>query len=390
MIQALLLSLRLHARWWLKAFGRDGRQLAPLRPYRLVLLLIGFPLFVLWQAWHWIGFLVDEILFRAYHRQPVKEPLFITGIPRSGTTFLHRTLARDQTAFTTIRTWEAVLAPSIFQKRLLRGLSRLDRCVGRPLHRCLDALTRRLTNRMDSIHTVDLHDPEEDYLTLLPAAGCFIMVLAFPASLSLWQLGRFPEVPDEQREILIRFYRRCLQKHLYDAPPGRRLLSKNAAFAYWLPDLRQAFPDARYIICVREPRSALTSQLSSLRPGLEGFGTLAAADTVSRGMQTVLAHAYRILLEEKESFLIDHFAVIDQAEMKTKGPRLIPEILRQLSIPISPELADAIETATRQSLNQPSPHRHAPLQASTGPAEFGPLVTRIYEDILRQPFVTRK
>ncbi len=364
--------------------------MAPIRGRRLILLFLVFPLFLALQAWHWLGFLVDEIFFRSYKKQEIREPLFITGIPRSGTTFIHRTLARDKETFTTFQLWEAVLAPSIFQRRLLKALSRLDHFLGNPLHRLLERLTSRFTRGLSPIHDVGLHAPEEDYLSLLPAGGCFILFLAFPASPSLWQLGRFQEVPEDQRAIMIKFYKSCMQKHLHEAPPGRRLLSKNAAFASWLPDLRFAFPDARWLVCIREPRSALSSQLSSLRPGLEFFGTLSAADIVSTGIQTILAHAYRLLLEEKKSFLIDHLAVIDQLQLREHGDHVLPTALRQLSIPVSSQLQDDISKAVRQSKQQKSQHRHQPLQARSGPQEFGTLVTGIYEEILRHPHMTRK
>ena len=364
--------------------------MAPLGSRRLFLLLFLFPLFLVLQGCHWLGFLLDEIFFRSYRKQEIREPLFITGIPRSGTTFIHRTLARETQAFTTLRLWEAVLAPSIFERRLLKAASRLDHFLGGPLHRLLANLNSRLTDRLAQIHEVGLHAAEEDYLCLLPTGGCFILVLAFPASPSLWQLGRFQEVPEEQREIMVNFYRRCLQKHLYEAPPGRRLLSKNAAFASWLPDLRFAFPDARWLVCVREPRSALSSQLSSLRPGLEFFATLSAADTVSTEMQTVLAHAYRLLLEEKNSFLVDHLAVIDQLQLREEGEILLTRALRQLTIPISSELREHIVDAVHESEEHKGRHYHQPLQARSGPQEFGGLVTGIYEEILRHPHMKRK
>lgn len=390
MRRVFLLSCRLHLQWFLQAFSRDGRAMAPLGRRRLLLLLLLYPFFLLLQGWHWFGFLIDEIFFRSYRKEDIREPLFITGIPRSGTTFIHRTLARDTRTFTTFRLWEAALAPSIFERRLIKAASRLDRFLGGPVHRLLERLTSRLTGRLGPIHEVGLQAAEEDYLCLLPAGGCFILFLAFPASPSLWQLGRFHEVPDDQRAIMVNFYRACIQKHLHEAPAGRRLLSKNAAFASWLPDLRFAFPDARWLVCIREPRSALSSQLSSLRPGLEFFATLSAADTISTGMQTVLAHAYRLLLEEKKSFLVDHLAVIDQLQLREEGESRLTEALRQLTIPVSPELKDHIAQAVHESQEQKSRHRHRPLQARSGPQEFGALVTGIYEEILRHPYMRRK
>ena len=389
MRNAFLLSIRLHLLWFFEAFESRGRFLAPVGLRRLLLLLVLYPLFLFLQLLHWIGFLLDELFFRDYREVEIKEPLFVIGVPRSGTTFVHRAISADQDQFTTMETWEALLAPSITGRKLVRALSRLDRKAGGPLHKLLDALTERLTGSFNHIHAVGLHAPEEDYLSLLPAAGCFILVLAFPASRSLWQLGRFQELPDDQRAILVGFYKRCLQKHLYCAPPGRRLLSKNAAFGSWLPDLRFAFPDARYLFCIREPRSSLSSQLSSIRSGLEFFGTTRAADTYSLEFQTVFAHIYRILLDEKQSFLVDRLAIIDQGRLRQDTANVLEQSLRQVCVPLTDSLRQAIAAAAEAGEEAGSGHAHSPLTAKSGPDEFNSLVRHIYEDILAHPCMTR-
>lgn len=385
MKQALLISLRLHLLWFVETIGPRGRALGPLGIRRLVILLILGPLYLLLQVCHWLGLLLDELFFRRYRSVPIKEPLFVTGVPCSGSSLVQRVLANDTGQFTTLRRWEVVLAPSIFQKRLIRALSRIDRALGAPLHCLADCLLGRLVGPRARLNADGLYAPEEDYLCLLPAAGCFVMMAGFPASPSLWELGRFPEIPDPHRERLIRFYRACLQKHLYDARRGVRLLSKNTAFASWIPDLRLAFPDARYLVCIREPREVLPLKLSSLRPGLDFCGTLPAADTIALELQTVLTHAYRILLEEKDSFLVDHLAVIDHRELQTDLQAALRRRLRQLTIQITDQLDQAIDRADPQALPQLDPDLVIPLSAKSGPREFGSMVTQIYEKILDHP-----
>lgn len=384
MRSAFLLSIRLSAAWYVEAFGSLGRFAAPLRARRLAVLLIGFPLFGLFQTVHWIGFLIDEILFRGYRKVPVRNPLFITGVPRSGTTFLHRTLSRDSSQFRTFQTWEAVLAPSITERKLLRLLSRLDRFLGRPLQRLVEGLTRRLAGGLDDIHKVDLTAPEEDYLTLLPASGCFILSLAFPSSPSVWLLARFQDMPEERRAVLVRFYHRCLQKHLYVHGTQCRLLSKNAAFASWVPDLRQVFPDARFLFCIREPQSVLSSQLSSVRSGMRLFDTEPALDTFSLEFQTVLAHAYRVLRDEMRSFLPDHLAILDQADLKGHTGELLTIALKRLCVDLTPDLVAAITEADALSRQYVSRHHHAPVRAKSGPQEFQTCVQPLYEEMIQK------
>ena len=379
MRRAFWFSIRLQAGWFLTALSAEGRRLVPLRPYRILILLL-FPLFLLFQSLHWIGFLFDEILFRGYRKTRVKEPLFITGIPRSGTTFVHRTLASDTNTFTSFKTWEALFAPSITQRKIIHALSRIDNWIGGPIHALLRFLTKRLFGGLDHIHPVNLDAPEEDYLSLLPVGGCFIMVLLFPASISTWQLGRFQEMPKKDRQTLVHFYKSMIKKHLYLSDPTQYFLSKNAAFASWIPDLRRTFPDARFIACIRNPDSALSSQLSSLRSGIAFFGTAPAADFFSYQFQTVFAHSYRVLAEQKQSFLPDRLAIIEQSQLKENAPHILSQAMTRLCIPIS----DTLKTHLGSLPTEPaeSKHKHTPLTDAHGPDEYSPLMDRLYVDIM--------
>ncbi|MEX0607543.1 MAG: sulfotransferase, partial [Halofilum sp. (in: g-proteobacteria)] len=230
---------------------RDGyRQPGP-GHYLLGLALL--PLLTLFLAYHWLGLLLDELLFRGYRRVSIDQPVFILGVPRSGTTALHHTLARDP-QFTTMRTWECLFGLSVTWRLCGRAIARFDRWLGRPLGWILQRVERRLARGLQSVHPTGLDLPEEDYWTLLPVLGCFGLVAAFPDARSLWRIARFDHaLPPAERERLMAFYRSCLQRHLYVHGDDRRLLTKNAAFAQAAASLLRAFPDARVICCLRDP-----------------------------------------------------------------------------------------------------------------------------------------
>jgi len=237
---------------------------------------------------HWLGFALDEIFFPGYRNVQVRRPVFICGIPRSGTTHLQRVLAADE-AFTTLTLFECVIAPSVTERHAWRFLRRWWPGAGA---RVLD----RATSAMADVHTLGLDEPEEDFLLLLWIQACFLAVIACPDSAHYWRLGWFDEVlPYRERRWVLAFYRRLVQKHLYFHGPDRRLLSKNPSFTPMIESLSRAFPDASFIACVREPARTVPSQLSSLLPAFRLLGTT-ELDPAFRGhMVDLLVHYYNVV-----------------------------------------------------------------------------------------------
>lgn len=271
MLAAFFYSAKLYVTLCLQSLRRRhniGSLTLRGRLLRILLFLLALPVWLL----HWFGLLLDEILFPGYRRQVITRPLFILGVPRSGTTFLHRTLSEDAERFTSVSTWEVFLAPSIVQKKFWLGLAALDRWLGGFGARGMKALEKRLFQGLEGVHDVALDAAEEDYLLLLPLFSCFILFLPFTESRHIWQLARFDwEAPEADKRRIMTFYRACLQKHMYVFGANKRYLSKNAAFASWPQTLHRYFPDAEFVICMREPEKAVPSLLGSLQSGASFF-----------------------------------------------------------------------------------------------------------------------
>lgn len=348
-----------------------------------MVLLVGFPAFLLLQIIHWIGFLLDECFFSEYRRIRVEAPLFVTGVPRGGTTYVHRTLARDSKHFTTLRTWEVLLAPSIIERRFWKMLGRVDRALGGFGRRATQWLTTRICGDFDHVHSVGFDAPEEDYLLLLPAAGCFILVLAFPFSPELWHLARISELPDETRHRLLVFYRRCLQKHLYEEGRGRRLLSKNAAFGSWIPELRTSFPGARFLLCVRPPESALASQLSSLAPGRRAFGSDPDGTFFASQFQALFERLHADLRNNLRETASTDLAVIDQRDLRHHPREVLRDALEKLGVQPSGDLLWVLDMEALNSNDTSSLlHRHQPAARDFARVAVGDELDSIYEEIL--------
>ncbi len=232
-----------------------------------VLWLLLVPLMLL----HRVCLALDHLLFWGWRHIEPRRPLWVVGVPRSGTTLVHRLLAADP-QFTTMPLWELILAPSLLQKNLLRVCARIDRLCGSPLRRMLGWLERRFLGGLSSIHSTSLWTPEEDYLALAVVAACFILIQPFPFP-ELWTLTDIDRaLTDRERERLMRFYRGIVQRHL--AFRGEKLiyLAKNPTFTGAIDTLRTTFPEARFIVCVREPLAVCGSLVNSMTWGAVAFG----------------------------------------------------------------------------------------------------------------------
>jgi len=344
MFATFLHSAGLHLSWWVRSFVPGAHPGAPLGLRRLAFLALVFPLFCALQGIHWVAFVLDECFFRDYRRVEVREPLFIVGIPRSGTTYAHRELAVDDETFTTFSTWEAILAPSITERKMVAALDRLDHRLGGPGRRAIEWLTHRAAGDVHAVHEVSPGAPEEDYLALLPAGSCFLMRMAFPFSEWLRDTARLEAMDPPARERLVGFYRRCLQKHLYCAPEGARLLSKNAAFVSWLGELRRTFPDARFVVTVREPGAALGSQLRAIEPARQFFGTDPEGDETTADFARLFARNYRVLRDFVGDGATDRVALVETEELRADPGALLSAAAERLGLSLSPRLRTHLES----------------------------------------------
>lgn len=297
-----------------------------------VLLIIWalIPFFLLLQASHWIGFFMDALIFKDYRHIAIRSPLFITGIPRSGTTHLQRVLAQHS-YLTSMRLWECLFAPSITERKIYSGMAFGAKCLLKLLScvrhsKIVSSLLKMrpssgrshfrqrvgdqypsFIERFNQIHTLGLNEAEEDFVTLLTVNACFLLVVLFPQEAWYWKLSRFDDaVGEKERAKILAFYRRLVQKHLcfHDGvmqSRGLRYLSKNPSFLPWLNSLREHFPGAYVLLCVREPAAVVASQLSALRPAWHMVQGVRMPTSFVLRLVSMLSEFYDRLLQEVKS-----------------------------------------------------------------------------------------
>ncbi len=180
-----------------------------------------------------------EVLLR-----PIDRPIFITGMPRSGSTFLHRLLVRDP----------AVAAPLSW--RLVHphpsSAGRLGESLNRARVQAQFYLMRLLAPDLNSLHEVAAGEPEE----------CTDITAQVFQSLRYDSVYRVPSYQSWlQRHGHVdayRFHKRFLQ-HLDAQTPGRRWILKSPDHVFALDDIRIVYPDAHWVFIHRDPVAVLAS-----------------------------------------------------------------------------------------------------------------------------------
>lgn len=337
---------------WPPADGCAPRRLGP--TMMRTAMVAALPLVV---VYHWLGLLLDELFFPRYRRVAVTEPVFVWGVPRSGTTAAHRGLAEDPYT-TTFSTRECLFALSISYRVIGRTLGRIDAWVGRPLGRALDRFEAWLTGALGGVHPIDRAAPEEDYWALMPILACFILVVPFPDARAVWRLGAFDAALSAgERRRIARFYHRCIQRHLLFHGTEYRFLSKNAGLAPAAATLSAAYPDARVLCCLREPASAVASQLASLTPALRALHGPYRQAVLAERMLATLDYFYRHLLATVAQ-LGGRALVVPAAALQRDLHGTLVDAYAHLGLPVTPGFDTALWYRAMAEAAPPPRQRH--------------------------------
>mmetsp|Transcript_6173 Transcript_6173/g.8167 ORF Transcript_6173/g.8167 Transcript_6173/m.8167 type:complete len:460 (+) Transcript_6173:437-1816(+) len=189
---------------------------------------------------------------------PVRKPIFVTGLPRTGTTFLHRLLAMDPEA-------RAPLSYELLDpvQRYRDDVEKDTKVRAAYLTKALDVMNM-IVPHFKAIHEVGAYLPEEclmSYGSDIPMFFATFHVLMSEES----------EYYNWEHVTAYKNYYRVLQLMQYQAmrngteKEGKRWVLKCPAHLLALDDLVKAFPDARIVWTHRDPKTAIPSFCSFLR-----------------------------------------------------------------------------------------------------------------------------
>lgn len=324
------------------------------------MLAVLLPLLGAVQLGHWMALALDCVLFPDFKDTRVNRPFFIVGIPRSGTTHLHRVLSRDENRFTTLKLWHVLLAPAICQRRMVNLLAGLDRLAGRPLARLLQKSAAFLSRGLDDVHDIALDQPEEDFLLLLPAMSCFILIPVFPQSREISDLAFFDLKfsPEHRREVM-NFYKAMLKRHLYCEGPDKTLLSKNVSFTPMLSSLLQTFPKARIAACVRDPEKTLPSQISAMEKSWVLLGNSTEYELFVKRWVELISHYYKILADSCSCSSSREMQCIDMSSLTRDLKGTVQALYQQFNMEPDQDFLQALADEESRARKFTSRHKYS-------------------------------
>ena len=204
--------------------------------------------------------------------------MFVIGLPRSGTTFLHNLLTQDPRNRSPL-TWE-IMFPSPPPERADAGATtRASRCARRSSPRSVSS-----TKACKAIHPFGARRPEE-------CNFIWEYTLRTVNYMAWWNVPTYTKLlySSDMRPVY-EAHKRFLQ-HLQHRHAGDRWVLKTPAHMAWLDTLLAVYPDACLIQCHRDPAKIIPSLANNLLQYRKLYSTLRPAG--SYGMLELQADSLR-------------------------------------------------------------------------------------------------
>ncbi len=351
-------NFRLFWRMAYRSFFKTTNTPGRLTKKRLAFLLLFYIVWIPATLFTWICFGLDNILFPAYKKQSVEKPLFIISNYRSGSTFLHRLLSQDTTNFTSMRTWDMYLTPSVTQYKLIALLKKADRLFGSPINRLIKKIDRSGLQKVD-IHPISFFEPEEDENILLHNWSSFIILYLFPFLDEMPPYQFFDrDLPAAEKTRIMSFYKSMLQRHLY-ATGASHFVSKNPSFSAKIATLKEFFPDARIIYLVRNPLDMLPSTVSWLNYAWRVFNEPKEEYIYLDEICELAQHWYRHPLQYLDQHPSQNHLILRYDDLIRQPKSIIRDFYRQFGYKHPPNLEEILTAGIKATEARRGAHQYS-------------------------------
>jgi sulfotransferase family protein len=290
----------------------------------------------------------DRHLYPSIQTQRIVQPLFILGLPRSGTTLLHTLMATDM-AHRAPFVWEAMFPSPPTNERISQRIRKAQRGIGffqwlAPTFRQVHALGAELPQECIGLTSPSILSDQFDTMYRIPSyRGWFFKQDLLPT---------------------YQFHQRFLQ-HLQQRHSARRWILKAPAHMFALPALLSVYPDALFVQVHRSPRKAIASVSSLVAILRSVFSDHVDPLEVGRDALQYWGDTMTAFLQHRDELPSHRFCDVSYKDIR-EDPITVA---RQVYAYFDWELSDETEKRMRRVLkNQPAEengHHHY------DPAQFG-------------------
>ena len=303
----------------------------------------------------------DRIFYPKYRQQSINHPIYITGNPRSGTTFLHRLLTEDD-RFTYTKLYHTIF-PAITFYRFFGSLAAIDRKIGGSFSKIVNAIDTEGFKGWDGIHKTQLNRAEEDEQLFMFTLLSPVMTLLFPYYQELEESLWVDRLPEPTRDRLMKYYLDCLQRHLYATGSEKTLLIKNTTSTGRLRSTIAALPQLRIIHMVRHPYECIPSLLSMYAAS---WNTFVRKKDVRSQANLQLAQLYASYYRERMQIFREfshnypnQFLEISYQDLVNSPLSAIERIYQQFDLTLDELTYARFQQATDSAKNYKSQHSYS-------------------------------
>ncbi len=273
----------------------------------------------------------DRQLFPQIALEEIRRPIFITGLPRSGTTFLHALLSRDPACRAPL-VWE-VMHPSPPPETASYLVDERIRRTRRELS-WIDVLMPGF----DKCHTIEALLPQE----CIAMTDHSFLSYVFESMYYVTSYRTWHDAQDKRPAY--QYHRRFLQ-HLQYRCPGAHWVLKAPSHLMALDSLFQVYPDAQIVMTHRDPLKVLPSCASFAQvlraPFTSPINAKVLGAEVSRRWADSALLVTRMRSEQKE--LDSRFFDVGYPELIRDPMVVVRGIYRHFRRELSAEASEAMQ-----------------------------------------------
>ena len=328
---------------------------------------------------HQLLYRLDPIFFPKVKEQAIEKPLFIVGNFRNGTTMVQRLLAKDTKNFACMKTWELYVAPMLIENRVLHWFSKLDHSLGGHIHELLHQIDDLTTGKVN-IHRVSMFEPEEDETLFLHLWRSSFIQFLFPFHDELPNYIHYDELfSDEDKSMVMPYYKNMLQRYMYANPNSKHYLSKNPAITGRIECLKEIFPDARFIYLVRDPLETVPSTISWLSYTYKMFGDYENDYPYLQETIDTTTHLIHYGLEMIDQMPTDQAMIIEYKDLLADLEGTINGIYTHFDLELCDEFSEILHQVSETNKNYQSSHIYDLEEMGTSEEEIREIFAAIYE-----------